>query len=64
MKGLTCIDCHQGIAHNLPEGYLEEYKRVVEELEGAPPSESAVSQGGILGGIDAMRKYLARTEQD
>lgn len=31
--GLTCIDCHQGIAHNLPENYLEEYRDVVAELE-------------------------------
>lgn len=31
--GLTCIDCHQGIAHNLPANYLETYKDVVAELE-------------------------------
>ncbi len=29
---MTCIDCHQGIAHNLPPGYLEEYQRVTETL--------------------------------
>jgi nitrate/TMAO reductase-like tetraheme cytochrome c subunit len=22
-KGETCIDCHKGIAHKLPEGYEE-----------------------------------------
>lgn len=26
--GKTCIDCHQGIAHKLPEGYLDAYKKV------------------------------------
>ncbi len=31
-NNMTCIDCHQGIAHKLPPGYLEEYKRVAEEL--------------------------------
>lgn len=30
--GKTCIDCHQGIAHNLPPNYLETYRGVVEEL--------------------------------
>jgi cytochrome c-type protein NapC len=23
-QGKTCIDCHKGIAHKLPEGYEEE----------------------------------------
>ena len=27
-QGKTCIDCHQGIAHKLPEGYLEAYGQV------------------------------------
>lgn len=31
---MTCIDCHQGIAHGLPAGYLEEYREVTEDLEG------------------------------
>jgi nitrate/TMAO reductase-like tetraheme cytochrome c subunit len=22
-RGETCIDCHKGIAHELPEGYVE-----------------------------------------
>ncbi|MBT8128738.1 MAG: NapC/NirT family cytochrome c, partial [Gammaproteobacteria bacterium] len=22
-SGMTCIDCHKGIAHKLPEGYEE-----------------------------------------
>ncbi|MEZ5684646.1 MAG: NapC/NirT family cytochrome c [Paracoccaceae bacterium] len=31
--GKTCIDCHQGIAHDLPAGYLERYREVVADLE-------------------------------
>lgn len=31
--GKTCIDCHQGIAHKLPEGYLDAYKQVAAELK-------------------------------
>jgi cytochrome c-type protein NapC len=31
-EGKTCIDCHQGIAHDLPAGYLERYQQVVEKL--------------------------------
>ena len=33
-EGKTCIDCHQGIAHKLPEGYLEAYREVAREVEG------------------------------
>jgi len=31
-EGKTCIDCHQGIAHRLPEGYLDKYREVVDDL--------------------------------
>ncbi len=31
--GKTCIDCHQGIAHKLPEGWLERYRQVADEIE-------------------------------
>ncbi|MET4103552.1 cytochrome c-type protein NapC [Roseovarius sp. MBR-78] len=31
-QNMTCIDCHQGIAHDLAPGYLEEYNHVVETL--------------------------------
>ncbi|TKZ22542.1 4Fe-4S ferredoxin [Shimia litoralis] len=33
-EGKTCIDCHQGIAHSLPEGYLDGYKEVAKKFEG------------------------------
>lgn len=32
-EGKTCIDCHQGIAHELPEGYLKAYKDLAVEIE-------------------------------
>ncbi|MBZ0128844.1 MAG: NapC/NirT family cytochrome c [Rhodobacteraceae bacterium] len=31
--GATCIDCHQGIAHDLPEGYLERYREIAAEFD-------------------------------
>lgn len=31
-EGKTCIDCHQGIAHSLPEGWQERYEEVVDKL--------------------------------
>jgi len=36
--GQTCIDCHQGIAHDLPEGWKARYGEIVEQLaaEGNP----------------------------
>ncbi|PSL18268.1 NapC/NirT family cytochrome c [Shimia abyssi] len=55
---MTCIDCHQGIAHKLPEGYLEEYKRVVEELaleDGPKPLKAAAADP------EAIRDYLNDT---
>lgn len=33
-EGKTCIDCHQGIAHRLPENYLKTYEEVTAELDG------------------------------
>lgn len=36
-EGKTCIDCHQGIAHTLPEGWMERYDEVVDELAAAGP---------------------------
>ncbi|WP_068116014.1 NapC/NirT family cytochrome c [Tropicimonas marinistellae] len=46
-ENMTCIDCHQGIAHGLPAGYLEEYDRIVNELGGSATT-SAVSKSGFL----------------
>ncbi|MFI0396188.1 NapC/NirT family cytochrome c [Paracoccus jiaweipingae] len=34
-QGMTCIDCHQGIAHNLPANYLTLYDEVVKKVEAA-----------------------------
>jgi len=31
-ESMTCIDCHQGIAHDLPPNYRDEYEKVVREL--------------------------------
>lgn len=54
--GMTCIDCHQGIAHNLPPNYLEEYNRVVEELEAnATPG----AQGGLNVSLAAVRAFIS-----
>lgn len=32
-NNMTCIDCHQGIAHRLPPDYLEEYEKLVQSLD-------------------------------
>ncbi|SFU43212.1 periplasmic nitrate reductase subunit NapC [Aliiroseovarius crassostreae] len=34
-EGKTCIDCHQGIAHELPEGWQERYEQVVDQMAAA-----------------------------
>jgi cytochrome c-type protein NapC len=42
-ESMTCIDCHQGIAHDLAPGYLEEYEHVVETLaQSSAPVDRAV----------------------
>lgn len=35
-EGKTCIDCHQGIAHSLPQNYLEIYRGVAAEFDAKP----------------------------
>ncbi|WP_111431349.1 NapC/NirT family cytochrome c [Rhodobacteraceae bacterium DSL-40] len=57
-EGMTCIDCHQGIAHDLAPGYLEEYRHVVEELEGGQTAQGNLAPGPDLA---AIRTYLERT---
>ncbi len=57
-NSMTCIDCHQGIAHNLPAGYQEEYQRVIERIAGtateAPDRTAPIS-------LTALRDYLGGT---
>jgi len=50
-KGMTCIDCHQGIAHALPDDYLTAYRGVVERLqaEGAIPAPKPVDAAALDG---------------
>ncbi|MCC0017378.1 MAG: NapC/NirT family cytochrome c [Rhodobiaceae bacterium] len=62
-EGKTCIDCHQGIAHKLPAGYLERYREVAKELaldpSGKPGQHVAGAPGAGEGGLAAIRSYLA-----
>lgn len=52
-EGMTCIDCHQGIAHDLPSGYLEEYQHVLESLADiAPSGKRDVDVAGIRTWLD------------
>ena len=54
-EGMTCIDCHQGIAHELPEGWLERYEEVVADLEAngevPMPKGKAVAEADLRGEI-------------
>lgn len=55
-EGMTCIDCHQGIAHSLPDNYLEEYRGVVKTLE----AEGVVAPRKSLD-TAAIDSYLKKT---
>lgn len=53
-EGMTCIDCHQGVAHELAPGYLEAYEKVAEEFAandepGADKPDNLAAIEGFLG---------------
>ena len=56
--GMTCIDCHQGIAHKLPPGYQEEYEKVVEGLQLSPIPRQEASVGAAQ-----IRDFLGQTSE-
>jgi len=60
-EGKTCIDCHQGIAHRLPEGYLERYEQVVKELADAGTGEAPGTLYASDGRAEELQGYLERT---
>lgn len=58
-EGKTCIDCHQGIAHELPEGWMERYKEVEKDL--AARGELPTPKGlAVAGAVETgnLRAYL------
>lgn len=57
---MTCIDCHQGIAHSLPQGYQEEYQKITETL--ASESTGKLQQQ-VADGSTEIRSYLT-TQSD
>ncbi len=56
-NNMTCIDCHQGIAHSLPPDYLEEYQKVTDKL--ASEANGSVLQQ-VADGSDEIRSYLTK----
>ncbi|WP_377193942.1 NapC/NirT family cytochrome c [Ruegeria meonggei] len=59
-NNMTCIDCHQGIAHSLPQGYQEEYQKITETL--ASESTGKLQQQ-VADGSTEIRSYLT-TQSD
>ncbi len=55
-QGMTCIDCHQGIAHKLPPNYLEEYEKVARAL--APGTRPEAHQSARID-AQAIRSFLS-----
>ncbi|MHA1553808.1 MAG: NapC/NirT family cytochrome c [Alphaproteobacteria bacterium] len=47
--GKTCIDCHQGIAHGLPEGAAEAYKEISAAFPINKAGETASNRAGTMG---------------
>ncbi|ABV94894.1 cytochrome c-type protein NapC [Dinoroseobacter shibae DFL 12 = DSM 16493] len=59
--GMTCIDCHQGIAHSLPPGHLEEYQRITRELAGPMASHA---DEPLASNTSRLRNYLDTAPAD
>lgn len=55
-ENMTCIDCHQGIAHDLPPDYLDHYQHVVDELEGKTAKALGADKGFDVVGL---RSFLS-----
>ena len=55
--GMTCIDCHQGIAHSLPPNYLETYEKIAKEVDGEVLQEHAAASG------DDIRAFLNKSSE-
>ena len=45
---MTCIDCHQGIAHELPSGYMEEYQKIARQFDGDTVGEANQNKAAQL----------------
>lgn len=45
----TCIDCHQGVAHRLPEGAEEAYEEIIGEVAIDRPVIAAEAEIGMVG---------------
>lgn len=43
-QGKTCIDCHQGIAHRLPQGGRESYEELMKTLKSEAAPETPAQQ--------------------
>ncbi|MCE6968664.1 NapC/NirT family cytochrome c [Cereibacter sphaeroides] len=54
--GKTCIDCHQGIAHDLPGNYLDRYQQVVHDLEsrGVIPAQKPQDAAEVSAYLDEV----------
>lgn len=47
-QGKTCIDCHQGIAHRLPEGGREAYEKMMKDQRSEAPAAELKSFAAAL----------------
>ncbi|WP_370285121.1 NapC/NirT family cytochrome c [Pseudooceanicola nanhaiensis] len=52
-ENMTCIDCHQGIAHDLAPGYMERYGEVVDSL-----AEASGITNGAPRDVVSIETYL------
>lgn len=58
-EGKTCIDCHQGIAHELPEGWMDRYGEIEEEFASRSPVPGTEEFKSALNGSSEIASYLS-----
>ncbi|WP_170773426.1 NapC/NirT family cytochrome c [Ruegeria lacuscaerulensis] len=58
--GMTCIDCHQGIAHSLPPGHLQRYQEITEELAADAPTPLGQQ---VADGSEEIRSFLTNRSE-
>ncbi len=63
-QGKTCIDCHQGIAHKLPEGWMDRYDEVTDSLASQGIGTSAKGRKVAASTASEVAAYLEKSQAD
>jgi len=61
---MTCIDCHQGIAHRLPAGAEDAYRQITAEFDAENPEKAAKAHSDVdFSMFDRLAGFATRIEE-